>query len=89
MNMTIPSDQRCAYLVWVTRGTSARVLLYPSRNLKLDTGGAESGCIEIIGVTAGIDPTTHFHDNAAFGEWNCPIRWRKVAHAQCRVRDHE
>jgi len=89
MNAMPTFKQPCAYLVWVTRGTPARVLLYPSRNLKLDTGGAESGCIEIIGVTAGIDPTTHFHDNAVLAELNCPIRWRTPPGPGRRVRDHE
>ena len=68
MTMTTPFRQPCAYLVWVTRGTSARVLLYPSRNLKMDTAGAASDCNETIGITAGVDPTTRLRPGATDAE---------------------
>ena len=68
MTMTIPFRQPCAYVVWVTRETSARVLLYPSRNLKMDTPESASDCSETIGITAGVDPTTRLRPGGSDAE---------------------
>src|SRR6187399_736912 len=51
VNFMPPFKQPCAYLVWVTRGTPARVLLYPSRNLKMGTPRNDRDCNETTGVT--------------------------------------
>jgi len=68
MNMTTPSHQRCAYVVWVTRGTPARMWLYPSRNLKMDVPGTDRDRNETIGITAGVDPATRLPDGGPDAE---------------------
>jgi hypothetical protein len=64
MNATTSVKRPCAYVVWVIRGTPARVLLYPSRNLKVGTPGTERDSNETTGIITGVDPTARLWSGA-------------------------